>query len=63
MMHQIRDWIEGWIETLRIMIREPELYRDLRGPFKDEDFTEVGPPDYQPDEDTDDPYFEGEEPQ
>lgn len=40
----ILRWLLSWKETLAIKYRNPELYKHLTGPFRDEDFIEVGPP-------------------
>ena len=40
----MREWIAGWIETLRIRFFEPELYRQLTQPLNEDDFGEVQRP-------------------
>lgn len=44
MLRNLRDWVHGWLVTLEIRFRTPELYRQLCSPMGDDDFIEVGPP-------------------
>lgn len=44
MLRRLIDWVHGWLITLEIRFRTPELYRQLRSRPGDDDPIEVGPP-------------------